>query len=144
MSSSWHGGTSARIPSQPNGYARRGSADAVTTRGDLVGHPLIGDVPDLLYAPELDYLGEVDARLRATLRSSSIIAQSELIAAGAGYGVLPCFIGDAVPALARLLPDQVAITRTFWLVTHRDARRIARIEAFITGSTRRWRASSRC
>lgn len=113
-------------------YARRGAdVDAVRTPGELIGRPLIGYVPDLIYAPELHYIEEVDSRLRATIRSSSIIAQSELVAAGAGYGVLPCFIGDAVPALRRLMPGEVAITRTFWLVTHRDARRIARVEAFI-------------
>ena len=36
-----------------------------------------------------------------------------------------------MPRLVRLLPGTVAITRSFWLVVHRDARRIARIERFI-------------
>ena len=103
----------------------------ISTLEDLVDSPLIGYVPDLVYAPELNYLEEVDPRLRATIRSSSIIAQSELVLAGAGFGVLPCFIGDALPGLQRLLPSSVAVSRTFWLVVHRDVRRIARIERFI-------------
>lgn len=104
----------------------------VNELGDLLRRPLIGYVPDLIYAPELHYLEELDARLQATIRSSSINAQAELIATGAGYGILPCFIGDTTPGLTRLLPDQVTISRTFWLVVHRDARRIARIEHFIS------------
>lgn len=114
-------------------YARRegGLAAAVTSPADLLGRPLIGYVPDLIYAPELGYLGEVDPRLTATIRSSSIIAQSELVAAGAGVGILPCFIGDSTAQLERLLAREVAITRTFWLVVHRNARHIARVERFI-------------
>ena len=54
-----------------------------------------------------------------------------MIGAGAGYGILPCFIGVAMPNLTRLLAGRIIITRTFWLVVHRNARRIARIERFI-------------
>ncbi|MBW8911502.1 MAG: LysR family transcriptional regulator, partial [Sphingomonas sp.] len=48
---------------------------------------------------------------------------------GAGIGVLPAFIGDRDPSLTPLLPDLVEIRRSFWLVTHSDLRRLARIEA---------------
>lgn len=98
---------------------------------DLLSRVLIGYVPDLVYAPELRYLDEIDSRLEATIRSSSINAQAELIGSGAGYGILPCFMGASLPGVRRFLPDQVNITRTFWLVVHRDVRRIARIERFI-------------
>jgi len=47
---------------------------------------LVGYVPDLIYAPELRYLAEVDEALEPTLRSSSINAQASLIASGAGCG----------------------------------------------------------
>ena len=48
------------------------------------GIPVIGYMPDILYAPELDYLGEIEPGLRATVRSSSILAQRRMIAGGAG------------------------------------------------------------
>ncbi|WP_419827286.1 LysR family transcriptional regulator [Sphingomonas sp.] len=92
---------------------------------------LIGYVPDLIYAPELRYLAEVDERLAPSLRSSSIAAQARLIASGAGCGILPCFIGDATPNLVRVLRREVAIERSFWLVVHRDRRHVARIARFI-------------
>ena len=88
-------------------------------------------MPDLIYAPELRYLAEVDERLEAQIRSSSITAQVRLIASGVGCGILPCFMGDTTPGLERLLAGQIAIERSFWLVVHRDMRRVARVEAFI-------------
>ncbi len=109
----------------------------------LKGHSLVGYIPDLLYAPELRYLDELQAGLARTLRSSSINAQHHLIAAGAGIGVLPCFMGDADPALVPVLPER-RITRSFWLVTHKDTHQLARIRAgrdWILGVVQRHRAA---
>ena len=114
-------------------YAAR---DYLATRGrpaeasDLAhGHRLVGYIPDLVYAPELRYLDEIYPGLTATARSSSINAQARLIGAGGGIGVLPCFIGDADPALAPLFPEK-RILRSFWLVTHKDTHALARVKAF--------------
>jgi DNA-binding transcriptional LysR family regulator len=98
---------------------------------ELGRHPLTGYVPEFLYSPELDYLGEVAPGLDASLRSTSINVQHRAIASGAGIGVLPTFIGDQDPGLAVLFPEQVDIHRSFWLVTHSDMRRLARIEAVL-------------
>ena len=94
------------------------------------GIPVIGYMPDLLYAPELDYLGEIEPGLRANVRSSSILAQRRMIAGGAGVGVLPCFLAAGDPALVRVRLDQV-IARAFWLALHRDVAPQPRIRAFI-------------
>lgn len=95
---------------------------------DLGRHSLVGYVPEFIYAPELDYLGEIGSGLEARLRSTSINVQHRMVAAGAGIGVLPGFIGDRDPSLAPVLPG-TGISRSFWLVTHSDVRRLARIEA---------------
>lgn len=89
-------------------------------------HRLIGYVADLLYAPELNYLGEFHAGLEPQLRSSSINAQMRLIEQDIGIGVLPCFIGDANARLASVCPE-TSICRTFWLVTHQDNNNLLRI-----------------
>ena len=94
------------------------------------GIPVIGYMPDILYAPELDYLGEIEPGLRATVRSSSILAQRRMIAGGAGVGVLPCFLAADDPALVRVRPGQL-IARAFWLALHRDVAPQPRIRAFI-------------
>ena len=113
-------------------YAHRGYlADRGTPRSaaDLAaGYRLVGYIPDLLYAPELRYLHEISPGLAPQLRSSSITAQQQLIAAGAGIGVLPCFMGDADGDLVPVLPDQ-RIVRSFWLVTHKDTHQLARVRA---------------
>ncbi|WP_339346592.1 LysR family transcriptional regulator [uncultured Sphingomonas sp.] len=108
-------------------YLARHSAPTRATLG--TAHRLVGYIPDLLYAPELRYLDDIDARLVPHLRSSSIQAQARLIESGAGIGVLPHFIAGANPALVRVLPD-ISIRRAFWLVTHRDTRRLARVRVF--------------
>lgn len=94
------------------------------------GIPVIGYMPDILYAPELDYLGEIEPGLRATVRSSSILAQRRMIAGGAGVGVLPCFLAAGDPGLVRVRPGQT-VARAFWLALHRDVAPQPRIRAFI-------------
>lgn len=108
-----------------------GTMPPIAAVADLIEHRLISYVPDLIYSPELHYLAELDPRLQASVRSSSINAQAELIASGAGCGILPCFIGDQTAGLRRVLHDGIDIRRSFWLVTHRDVRGIARIDRFV-------------
>ena len=116
-------------------YAQRAYLDAHGTPhspADLArDHTLIGYVPDLLYSPELRYLSEFEPGIAATVRSTSVLTQHCLIASGAGIGVLPCFIGDADASLCPIFPDRL-ITRSFWLVTHKDTHNLARVRLFKT------------
>lgn len=111
-----------------------GSADYLDRAGrpekrtDLHGHALIGYVPEFIFSRELDYLDEIEAGLQASLRSTSINVQHRMIADGAGIGVLPDFIASRDPRL-RVLFDDIEIIRSFWLVTHRDLKSLARIRA---------------
>ena len=97
----------------------------------LARYTLVGYVPDLIYAPELHYLEEAAPGLSASLASTSVNAQAAMVRSGAGVGILPCFIGDSDPAMARLLTNVIDIRRTFWLVMHRDLRGVARVKLFI-------------
>ena len=105
-------------------------AGPVTSARALHKLPLVSYIPDFIYAPELKYLDEISAGLKSLLRSSSINAQHQLAAAGAGVAVLPCFMGDGDARLLRVLP-QVDIRRTFWLASHQDAVTTPRVRAFI-------------
>ncbi|MNI46573.1 LysR substrate binding domain protein [compost metagenome] len=91
---------------------------------------MVGYVDDLIYAPELRYLDELRPNLRPRLASSSIRAQRDMVAAGGGIGVLPCFLAEG---LTRVLPEQVLIERRFWLSTHREVHGTARLK-----TVRRW------
>lgn len=93
---------------------------------DLIGQSLVGYIDDQIYAPELRYLDEVHPGLTPSLASSSINAQREMIAAGGGIGVLPCFLGEG---LVRVLPDRVRLTRKFWIATLSEVAATARVRA---------------
>ncbi|KTR82499.1 LysR family transcriptional regulator [Novosphingobium barchaimii] len=111
------------------------SRSYLATRGEpqdrwaLKDHALVGYVPDFLFSPELDYLDEVHAGLEASLRSSSIGIQRRLVIDGGGLGILPDFMVADADDLVVVLPGDVVITRSFWLVTHSNLRKLARIAA---------------
>jgi DNA-binding transcriptional LysR family regulator len=91
---------------------------------------LISYIPDFIYAPELNYLEELALGREPTLRSSSINAQLEMISSGAGFGVLPCFMGDTDARLRRIYPMK-SLKRTFWLAVHQDVSLLPRVRIFI-------------
>ncbi|MGB0922007.1 MAG: LysR substrate-binding domain-containing protein [Alphaproteobacteria bacterium] len=100
-------------------------------RASLNQLPLIGYVDDLLYAPELRYVAEALPGLKPTLRSTSINAQYEMARAGAGLAILPKFMVQAGDGLKRVLSDDVAVARSFWLSVHEDIKDLPRIRAVI-------------
>ncbi|MFG1401929.1 LysR family transcriptional regulator [Xanthobacter sediminis] len=116
-------------------YASRGYLNRhgpIESRAALNRHAFVGYVDDLIYTPELDYVPLVAKDLRVRLKSSSLVAQLTATRGGAGVCVLPCFMGDlfageASDALVPVLPEEVGITRTFWLISHTDMRDLARI-----------------
>jgi len=78
----------------------------------------------------------VQQRLRASgcsiaLRASNMPMQLAAIRAGAGQGILPCFVGDADPLLERVLPPAPEIAADYWVIVHRDLRRAACVRAVI-------------
>ena len=109
----------------PDYLARNGRPETVDRLGDF---DVVGYIDDLIYAPELRYLDEVRPGLTPHLASSSIRAQREIIAAGGGIGVLPCFMAAG---LERVLPV-VLIERRFWLSTHREVHDTARLRTVRT------------
>jgi DNA-binding transcriptional LysR family regulator len=115
-----------RLYASPTYLAECKQPEALADLGQ--GHRLVGYIPDLLYAPELRYLDEILPGLSPKIRSSSINAQHQLIASGAGIGVLPCFIGDADRRLVPIFPGH-QIMRSFWLVSHKDTHQLARVRA---------------
>lgn len=102
------------------------AAHPVTCLDDLRAHPLVGYIPEMIFDPGLDYLDE--AGLGAVQHASNSAAvQLHLLRAGLGVGIVHDFALPAVPDLVRVLPDQVALTRTFYLVRHAEDRRMSRL-----------------
>lgn len=104
-------------------------AAPIESPADLVHHRLIGYIPDMIHDKELDYLAELGARSVA-LASNSVSVQLHWLRAGAGVGVVHDFALPTAPELVKLIPGQVALTRSFWLIRHADDGRVERLNRF--------------
>ncbi|MDM0068107.1 LysR family transcriptional regulator [Variovorax sp. J31P207] len=101
----------------------------IRNRDDLRGHTFISYVDDLLFSKELQYLDELYKPDSFALRSTSILAQHQATAAGAGIAVLPAFIAERDKSLRRVLPAEANFTRTFWMSVPAETRHLARMKA---------------
>jgi len=101
----------------------------VARREDLRQHDFVSYVDDLLFTKELQFLDQLGAPARFALRSTSVTAQYEAVRAGAGLAVLPAFLADRDPTLARVLPREARFTRTFWMSMPPESRHLARTQA---------------
>ena len=108
----------------PDYLARR---PVIEKPADLKHHRLIGYIEDLIFTPELDYLPLIEKDLKANFASTNLIAQLNATRAGAGICVLPYFVTAGLSDLVPVLPTEVRIERTFWLITHADLATMLRI-----------------
>ena len=95
---------------------------------DLHHHAFVSYVDDLLFTKELQFLDTLHKPERFAFRSTSITAQYEAVRAGAGLAVLPAFLADSDPVLARVLPEEARFTRTFWMSMPSEAKHLARMQ----------------
>lgn len=96
---------------------------------DLSRHVICGYIRPLLHTHKLDYheLQESVLSQFTRYRSTSIIAQMEVITSGAAIGVLPCFLVSEVSGLRSVMRNEIALRRSYWLSFHDDLRRVERI-----------------
>ena len=99
--------------------ARSEVADLITKRADLIGHPMVGYIPDMIFDKELDYLGELAAG-GVQQASNSVAVQVASLRAGAGVGIVHDFALPFAPELKRVLIDEVSLVRSFYLVRHQS------------------------
>jgi len=107
------------------------STAPITEMADLKNHRFLGYIPDLMYAPQLDYLSELPFEIDADFGATSIVTQARSVIAGAGLCILPSYIAAVEPDLQPILPDVFSIERQFWLVIHPDALNLARVRSVI-------------
>ena len=103
----------------------------VNNRDDLLRHPFIGYIEDMIFAPGLDYLGDVHPGIKARYQSSSIFAQLTATRNDLGLCVLPHFVAKQHPELEIVLADQIELRRHYWLICHHDLRNVPRVRAVI-------------
>ena len=109
------------------------------TLADLRHHGILGYIQDLIYARELDYIPQISRDISPRLTSSSLPAQLNMTLAGGGLCVLPRFLAHGHADLVHVLPEEVRLVRSFWLVVHSELRGLSRIRAcadFLTEEVR--------
>jgi DNA-binding transcriptional LysR family regulator len=103
----------------------------ILTPADLKAHRMVGYISDMIFDKELDYLTEIGATA-PPLASNSVSVQLNFLRHGAGVGVVHDFALPAAPELQRIIPDQIHLTRSFWLIRHADDGRVERLNRFAT------------
>ena len=111
----------------------------IQSAADLTAHRFVGYIPDMIFDKELDYLSEIGIT-PPPLASNSVSVQLNFLRAGAGVGVVHDFALPAAPELVRVLPTQIHLTRSFWLIRHADDTRVSRLNRFAEVLIRRARA----
>jgi DNA-binding transcriptional LysR family regulator len=101
----------------------------IRTLADLKNHRMIGYIPDLIFDKELDYLAQTGMDTVA-LASNSVSVQFNWVRHGAGVAIVHDFALTAAPDLVKILPDQLSLTRSFFLIRHADDRRVDRLNRF--------------
>jgi len=102
-------------------------APPIQSADDLKRHKFIGYAERLTFAPELNFLAEVDPSLEARCRSTNVVAQANATLGGAGLCVLPAYIAAYFPALLPVLPEQIAVKRSYHMHIHEDHRKTAHV-----------------
>lgn len=101
----------------------------IETVADLKGRRMIGYIPDMIFDAELDYLSELGVE-RVALASNSVPVQLKMAAQGAGLCVAHDFALPSHKILRKVLPDQISLTRAFYLVRHQGDQRSERLTRF--------------
>ena len=99
----------------------------INTPADLAEHSFISYVDDLAFSSELLYLANLLPNASASLRSTSVIAQYVAAQQGRSLAILPCFLAAQDPRLLPLLPEEINLTRQFWMYCREDLRKLKRI-----------------
>ena len=84
---------------------------------------------DHAYMPGRRWLLERLDGVRPTVRGNNWLVLHEAARAGAGFAVLPCYLGDPDPGLRRVGGVIAEVFADQWLLVHRDLRALPRVRA---------------
>jgi DNA-binding transcriptional LysR family regulator len=102
-----------------------------TRIAELARHPLVYFIDSMLQVDDLDVATSFAPAMRESVTSTNVFVHVEATRAAAGIGLLPCFMADRHEDLIRVLPDEVAIRLTYWLVTRAETLRRPEVAAVV-------------
>lgn len=100
-------------------------------RGDLHRHRFISYIEELAGFPEMIALDQILPGAAVAFRSSSGAAQQAAVVSGMGIGMLHVFAAQQDERLVRLMPQDVEVWRSYWIVMHADLQRLPRVRATV-------------
>ena len=68
---------------------------------------------------------------RAVLRANSLLTLAQAVRSGIGLAILPCYLADADPMLARVCAPISELGSDLWLLTQPELSKVTRIRAFM-------------
>lgn len=98
---------------------------------DLKSHQFIWYVDDLLPLPQLKMLDKKIGAPNIVFRTTNVTGQANAAATGLGLALLPCFVGDSIPALTTVLPREISVIRDLWLTVHEDLVELPQMERLL-------------
>lgn len=121
-------------------YASRDYLDHAgtpATTEELSDHPLVYFIDSILQVDALDLPRRLVPRMHDAVTSTNVFVHVEATRAGAGIGLLPCFMADRHDDLVRLLPDEFNETLPYWMVVRPDSLTMPAVAAVAQALQRR-------
>lgn len=87
----------------------------------------ISYISDMIFDRELDYYTLLGRESEPSLTSNSLMVQLHWCRKGAGICILPDFVAREHADLVAVLPEEIRLRRSFYLVRHQDDARVVRI-----------------
>lgn len=104
-------------------YAARSYLEArppIEEPAQVQDHPLVYFIESMQDVPELTEPLQHFPRMHQTVGSTSSLVHVELTSAGAGIGLLPCFLAERREDLVRLFPHELTFPVSYWVVSRAD------------------------
>ncbi len=120
----------------PDYLSQHGSPATVA---ELARHRLVYFIDSMLQVDDLDLASSFVPAMQESVTSTNVFVHVEATRAAAGLGLLPCFMAERHGDLVRVLPDEVAVDLSYWLVAREETLRRPEVGALVEVITGRMR-----
>ncbi|WP_109789541.1 LysR family transcriptional regulator [Mycolicibacterium fortuitum] len=100
--------------------AEHGTPESVA---DLARFPLVYFIDSMLQVDDLDMAASFAPAMRESVTSTNVFVHVEATRAAAGLGLLPCFMADRHEDLVRVVPAELTVRLSYWLVARAETLR---------------------
>lgn len=90
---------------------------------DLARFPLVYFIDSMLQVDDLDMATSYAPAMHESVTSTNVFVHVEATRAAAGLGLLPCFMADRHEDLVRVLPAELTVRLSYWLVARAETLR---------------------